>query len=407
MDRRDARLTGSDEPASPTGTGSSPTGLPRRPPRPTRWGATAVLLAVVLVAGGACGSEDGNADGSGATPATTAAPGGSATTQASAQPTSGPGTPVPVPLPKRTAVTASIVVDGVEAYAQLLLAEAMGEFDAENLDVNITKVPTSEAVALLGQGKLELAPLGANIALLNAIDQGVDVAVVAAMPDFPDTTRSGFWMRSDLVPEDGEVDPCSLKGLKTVLGGTAGFGSTAVRPYQEFISGCPDFAITDIELSTLTGPELLIALENGAVDIAYLPDPLWADPEEKGYAQLVIPYSGATGNGWVMGPMREERPEVADAIVRALVRTSRTYLQGDYRKDPEVRAAMIEALGVPEELFDQGVSLVFPPDGRFDHEVAELLQGVWLEVGGLLAFDEPLPVDQVVDDHVLDRVLGR
>jgi NitT/TauT family transport system substrate-binding protein len=360
----------------------------------------AALVALALLGAACGGSGDGDdaSSGAGTTVASTPTTGGT--------PSSGPGTPEPQPLAERTSITASIVVDGVEAYSQLLLAEAMGEFDKENLDVTITKVPTSESVALLGQDKLDLAPLGANIALLNAIDQGVDVAIVGTMPDFPDTTRSGFWMRSELVPADGEVDPCSLEGLKTVLGGTAGFGSTAVRPYAEFIAGCPDFAITDIQLSTLTGPELLIALENGAVDVAYLPDPLWADPEEKGYAELIIPYSGATGNGWVMGPLREDRPEVADAIARAMVRTTRTYLQGDYRQDPEVRAALIEALGVPEDLFDDGVSLVFPPDMRFDTSVAEVLQAIWLEVGGLLAFDEPLPVDRVVDDQVLDRVLG-
>jgi NitT/TauT family transport system substrate-binding protein len=101
----------------------------------------------------------------------------------------------------------------------------------------------------------------------------------------------------------------------------------------------------------------------------------------------------------------EDQPEVAEAIMRAITRTVRTYLQGDYHADDEVMAALSEAFGVPVEAMRQTPPLVFDPDMGLDVELLERIQNVWID-NDVLEFDEPLPSDQLVDRSVVERVLG-
>src|SRR5690606_12292607 len=106
-----------------------------------------------------------------------------------------------------------------------------------------------------------------------------------------------------------------------------------------------NLTLKDIDISTLTGPDVLVALENGSIDGGFLADPTWADPDQRGYAKLVVPFGTFSVNGYMMGKLRTEQPDVAKAFIRAMVRTSRTYLQGDYHNDPEVRAKLLEIMG--------------------------------------------------------------
>jgi NitT/TauT family transport system substrate-binding protein len=362
--------------------------------------AVVLVLAVVLVA--ACGS-DGSSEGSTATTAGTA----TSAADGDAEPSSGPDTPAPQPLGEQTKVTVALAANGVEAYSQALLAEKFGEFEKENLQVELQVLPLPEIVGLLQSGQVDVAPAGANIPILNAIAAGIDVAVVAAMPTFPPApdSKAGFWVTPDLVDSSGELDPCDMKGRTVSFGGPAGLGSAATLPFANFVEQC-DLTINDVTVSVVGGPDALIALQNGSIDAAYLPDPLWADADAKGYAEFAIPFGQDTVGGYVMGPLRTEKPEVADAIIRALVRTTRTYLQGDYRNDPEVRPALEEVLGVGGAVLDVGSPLIFDPDMRFDPVIVEPIQKVWIEAGDLLSYDEPLPVTDIVDESNLDRVLA-
>ncbi|MDQ2678115.1 MAG: hypothetical protein M3Y51_05180 [Actinomycetota bacterium] len=365
------------------------------------------LLAIGIVAAmfmGACGSDgDDSSSADSDTTTTEAAASGDDAAPAS----SGPDTPAPQPLEKPEEVTIALAgAKGIEAYAQVLLAEHFGEFEKENLKVDIQVIPLPEIVGLLQSGQVDVTPAGANIPVLNAIHSGADLRIVGAMPTFPPApvSKAGFWVQPDLVDDSGELDPCDMKGTTVAFGGAAGFGSAASLSFANYIAQC-DLTLKDITLSVVGGPDSLIALENESVDAAYLPDPLWADPDERGYAEFAIPFGEDTVGGFLMGKLRSEKPEVADAIIRALLRTTRTYLQGDYRTDPTVRPVLEEVLGVGGSVLDVGAPLIFNPDMTFDPVMVEPIQKVWIEAGDLLAYDEPIPADDLVDETNLDRVL--
>src|SRR5205814_6806274 len=127
----------------------------------------------------------------------------------------------------------------------------------------------------------------------------------------------------------------------------------------------------------------------------------------KGYAKLVIPFGNQATGGIVMGPLRKDQPDVADAIMRALVRTTRTYLQGDYHKDPTTRAALLKILGVPESTLDGVPALPWNPDMRFvpafDTEIAGPLQRIWIDAK-LTNFTSPVGPEKYLDMSILNRV---
>jgi NitT/TauT family transport system substrate-binding protein len=316
-----------------------------------------------------------------------------------------PGTPAPRPLPTRTTVQIAMPVQGVESYAAILLAKRFGEFDKENLDVNFSILPVPDAIVVLQSGQLDMYPLGIAAPFLNAVAQGSDVVTAGALPGFPESSKTGYWIRSELVPPSGQVDPCTLKGKTVSPGGAQGIGSSTVAVIQPLLDTC-NLTLKDLTISTLGGGDLLAGLQSGAVDLGNLPDPFWQDPDQKGYAKpLVLFPKGLVLGGYLFGSSRHQDAR-AQAIMRALIRTTRTYLQGDYHSNPEVRSALAAELGVPDSTLANSGSLVFDPNMSFATDVIDALQKIWLGYGGVLNYSQPLPADKMVDNSIVQGALN-
>jgi NitT/TauT family transport system substrate-binding protein len=325
-------------------------------------------------------------------------------TTAAAAVSSGPNTPAPRPLAKRTSVKLVSTLNA-EAFAALYLADEFGEFDKENLDADVVQLTLPDALPGLIQGNIALLAAGYNAGPLNAIAGGADLKWVASTYAPSPKSMAGMWVRSDLFPATGTFDLCTLRGKRISFGAPIGLATSTAWWFGDELQKC-GIGFSDFELSLLAGGDLVTALSTGAVDAGFLPDPLWADPAEKGYAKLVVPQPAFPIGGFIMGPIREKQPDVAAAIVRAMVRASRTYLQGDYRNDPKVRAALLNGLGIPEPLLAVGGSGIFPPDMRMVPDAAEPMQDAWIRAGGILNYSEAIPATDLIDDSIVDRVLS-
>lgn len=139
--------------------------------------------------------------------------------------------------------------------------------------------------------------------------------------------------------------PCVLgRGVrpdgKTVLSlsDVTGLGGPGMYLLARLVARCPGqtlkSVIPHLTVSPLVGPDLLVAMRQGAVDMAFLVDPLTRAPGLSEYAAFASPARSGEGPGvdiagWALGSLRRDRPEVADAFVRATIRTVRTHLQGN------------------------------------------------------------------------------
>jgi NitT/TauT family transport system substrate-binding protein len=104
--------------------------------------------------------------------------------------------------------------------------------------------------------------------------------------------------------------------------------------------------------------------------------------------------------------MLRERRDIGEAFARALVRTSRRWLQGDYHANPQVMAALVKELGQTEEAIKRGgTTLAFPPNLPIPDFLPGLLQKTYLLSPGLLTYTSPLPDDKVVDHAFLDKAV--
>jgi NitT/TauT family transport system substrate-binding protein len=297
----------------------------------------------------------------------------------------------------------------LEVYDTMLLADYFGEFKKENLDVSISTIPVPAAVAALQSGSLDVYTIGVSAAVLNAQAAGSDIRFVASTGGVPqDSDLQGFWIRSGLVPSSGQFDPCKMKGLTVSVGGSAGMGASDLLFLNGYLVKC-QLTIKDVKISSLGGPNELIALQQGSIDAGFLADPLWQSAQSGGYAKpLIVPgTSTPTLGGYLMGALRTQHPDVARAFVRAMIRTSRTYLRGDYHANPTVMAGLAAELHQTAQVINVAPSQVFDPDLIFTTNGAMQLQQIWLSLGGVLNYSSSLSNNQIYDPSILRAVIGK
>jgi NitT/TauT family transport system substrate-binding protein len=372
--------------------------------RNARWMGRVVagtLAAALVLGAAACGSDD--ADTSAGSPTTT--------TGSTAPPGTTPVDPfAPQPLAERTTFKVGLIASGQEPYAPAQLALELGEFEKENLDVEISVMTIQDAALALDQGTLDAAPLVLTAGVLNQLATGPDFRLGAGLPSLPPSSKAGVWVRSDHLGPDGTMDPCEFEGM-TIGFGPALTGTTAAAGLLQELERC-DLTLDDITPSPLQGPDANLALETGALDAAVVFDPLWQGLEQNGVAGLVVPlyaegavFEGTSPTGWFFSSVRDDDPDAVKAFMRAVGRTTRDHFQGDYHKDPATVALLAKVLGVPETYFASTPSLLADPTLPVDVKVVETMQGTWLAIG-LVEYDQPLPLGDVVDTTLQEEVFG-
>lgn len=307
----------------------------------------------------------------------------------------------PAPLDEPTKVTIAPIV-AVEPFAAVYLAEHFGEFEKENLDVEIAELGATDAYLLMSRGEVHLQIAGVNAGMMNLVESGVDLRFIANAHQAAGAGNDGLWVRNEHFTGD-QIDPAALPGMKIALG-SGGYASTAVLPVQEWlVDNGGDIA--DIEPVAMTGSDMLVAIEQGAVDAAYATAPISIEVSESGCCTLVTDQPPFAASAYTMTEsFIEGEPEVARAIVRALIRTVRTYLQGDYHADDEVATALGEILDIPVDALRSQEPLVFDPDFGLDIDALESLQDIWIDLDAV-EYDDPLPLSELSDSSFVRSVL--
>jgi NitT/TauT family transport system substrate-binding protein len=365
----------------------------RRVTRPRRRAGIALLLVLGLVlaaCGGGSSEATDDAGSGGSTPPSTS--GGTASGSADAL--------APQPLAERTKVVVGWS-GAYEVWASAIVAEGMGEFEAENLDVEFTTITASDAIAGMETGRLDVMVGSISAGFFNAIDGGAKFRWVA--PAFlPATdTKEGLWMANTYLDASGKPKVDTLSGTKLGLG-SGGAGASIAPIVNEWLAES-GLSLGDFEYLNATGPDILVALESGAISAGWLSDPYWVEAEKSGKATLVMSFPpDASLSGYVLSnELLTDKTEVGEAFTRALARTNRDHLAGDYHADPAVVDVLAKAIGVDAATIGAGWGYRFPADLAFDHNIVTTLQDVWIEVGDILAYDKALPPDRIIDTAVV------
>ncbi|HEY1989551.1 MAG TPA: ABC transporter substrate-binding protein [Acidimicrobiales bacterium] len=319
---------------------------------------------------------------------------------------SGPNTPAPKPLATMTNVTLTVPAK-VESFATPIVAQMNGEFTKENLNVTIELDPGGAASEPqeLAQGSAQVTETGLNAGTLNAISQGVGLRYVGYPYTYQTGDKEGFWVDKTYLNKNGTLNKAKLSTFKITLG-TAGVASSSALPVQQWLQKS-GVNLSQVTITNLSGAALVTALQNGAVQGAYALSPYYQPLLTDPRFTLVTPTPLATGVYEMSSQFISQQPLVAQAIMRALIRTDRTDLGPNYRNNAAVMGIISTWLGIPAATVANNPAVVFSTD-MDTAALGPLLTGVqqmWISLGGVLSYTKPLTVKQVVDPSVVNAVL--
>lgn len=321
-----------------------------------------------------------------------------------------PGSPAPQPLAEPATIrlaTSSLQV----FWGPLLLAQELGEFEKENLTVElIVPLRLDDAMTQVPSGRLDVLLASVEAAFFNAVHEGIDLTWTLA--SFysenawdPSKPQAGLWARRDVFSNPSEPDLAELRGKD--LASAAGPGSSIAYPINAAL-GEAGVSMSDMNVVTLPHSEIFQALENGAVDAAWMNDPFWtAAVDDPDLVFLAALPAGEPIAGYFMVPrlLNEDR-EVGKAFARALIRATNTYLDGDYMARDDVMEAMSEISGIDVEVLRSSPPLVY--DWTIRDGSTDRLQDTFLKAPGVLQYDVAIPEDQVVNRSLyMDVIQGR
>jgi NitT/TauT family transport system substrate-binding protein len=313
----------------------------------------------------------------------------------------GAAAPAARPLPAPTTVRVALA-ERTESAAPLLVADALGELEAENLVAEITEMDQREAYAAMAAGDVDVVVGGVDGPFFDAVHEGLDARLVLGGPvarapsDF-DTAQAGLWLRAELISDDDKWD--NVEGQLVVVPG--GLGSAALYPIDTTLQ---QHELTVNSLYFEAGPPAESVDRLRAADIggAWLTEPAATQLAGDSSLRLVATAPGGEAiEGTVFAPALLGADRATGlAYVRAIMRTINTHLADGYSDD--ARTALADALGVPEDEIAAG------PAPLFDWEVragtTTRIQEALVLAGGV-GYERPTAERELVDRTLVDDVI--
>lgn len=314
----------------------------------------------------------------------------------------GAGAPEPEPLAAPASVRVA-VAERNESAAPLLVADALGEFDAENLAVDIVEMSQGEAYDAMAVGEVDVVVGDVDGAFFDAVHDGLGARLVlggpvARAPNDLGETQAGLWLRADLISADGDWD--NLEGQAVVLPG--GIGSAALYPIDTLLrQHALDPNLIDIQPGT--SRESADRLHHAAIGGAWLTEPTASGVAGDRALRLVATSPGSESlQGTVFAPrlLAADRA-VGLAYARAVVRTINTHLADRYTD--EARAALVEALDMGDGEDVDGPGPLF--DWELRSGTTARIQRALVTVGGI-GYERPVSERRLIDRSIAADVVG-
>ena len=317
------------------------------------------------------------------------------------------GYPKAQPLSELTSV--SVVTRWkAEFVAPILVGIEFGEFAAENLEIEFVDLGFADSLAELDSCNLDFGVGGTEAALHNAINNDVDVKMILGNyypPDAGDLSidQTGLWARRDAFSDPDNPDLAELSGQK--IASAVGLGSVISYPIGASLKAS-GVSLLDMTVEKIGSSDMVLALENDAVQAAWLLDPHWlAAANNPDLVMVATQTPGEALGGIYVGPcLRGDNRDVGLAFARAYIRTINTHLNGAYQSSPEVVAALVNQSGYPEGAFTGTGELIF--DWELKQGTSTDAQGFYIEYDSV-EYSEPISEDDVYDRSIYLDVIGR
>jgi NitT/TauT family transport system substrate-binding protein len=283
------------------------------------------------------------------------------------------------------------------------IGTSRGYWRDAGLDVKFVNFDSAaRMIAPLASGDLDAAAGGPSAGLYNAIARNIGIRIVADKSATPPGRHSQTLLVRKALIDSGRVKTLAdLKGLKIA---TAAPGSSAIGTLNR-IYKLTGMAPTDIERVYLGFPQQIVALQNGAADVAFPTEPFASEAVRRGYAVPFMTddqiYPGHQISVMIYSDrFRTQRTEVAMRFMRAYLRSVRAqnasivdgHLAG--RDAEEFVSLIAENTPVKDKAFIRAINLSYADDnGRVNVDSLKEDFGVFRAEGlieGKISVDDAL-----------------
>jgi len=286
------------------------------------------------------------------------------------------------------------------AQAPLYIAEAKGYLAKEGIEVEEKDFRgAQDAVSAVATGALDVNLGAINAGFFNAAHQGLDLRACASLGIQPlPVTATPLLARKELWDSGAIRTGKDLKGRKVAVN-TPG---ASPEYFLSLILGKYGMTLADVDETMIGFPQMVIALQNKAIDAAIPAEPFASLAIRQGFAALVRPDAGAGGGEmttvfFFSGKLTRERPDVAVRFLRAVIRGARE-TQGDYLHNAEIVAILSKSIKLAPEVISSTYPYQFDPN----LDIAKYVESVKRQErqhmkDGRLSYSEPLDLSKVVD----------
>ncbi len=301
--------------------------------------------------------------------------------------------PEAAPLPQLRPVRMGLILS--VATAPFYIAKERGWFLAEGLDWQYEPLQvTSEALAQVGTGNLEVANVTVGAAVLNSIARGVDVKVIAGNTNYPPAGPgiNAFMVRKDLY-DAGLTDASGLRGRRVAGNSLGVFTEYAID--KALRTG--GLTIDDVEFVQIPFPDIPAAFANRAIDAGFVIEPGVTVIRNQGTAVQIVPewLAGAQETVLMGGPSLLNDRSLAEAFLRVYLRGVRT-VQAE-GLTPETAALIERYTRVSADLIQQMRIPYWDPDGRVNWDSLMDQQRFYIARGSA-TYREPLDLPRVLGE---------
>lgn len=231
-----------------------------------------------------------------------------------------------LPIMARAAETVNVGTTFSITDLPFFIGTKRGYFAAEGLAINFVNFDSAaRMIAPLASGELDAAAGGPSAGLYNAIARNIGVRIVADKSATPPGRHSQTLLVRKALIDSGRVRTLAdLKGLRVA---SAAPGSSAMGTLNRIYKST-GIKPTDIERLYLGFPQQIVALQNGAADVAFPTEPFASEAVRQGYASAFMTddqiYPGHQISVMIYSDrFRSQRKAIGLAFMRAYLRAVR------------------------------------------------------------------------------------
>lgn len=371
------------------------------------WGC-AVLVVAVAVSASACASTtsppastptlSANLKAQESSPAATkSAPQPTAPSSASPKTVGTPGAPN-LASPSKVNFGMIPAVMAAPSY----VAFEKGYLKNEAIELGIEGFPdTVKIMTLVATGKLQLGQVTMGVAAFNAFARKADMVIVASANQEASTYMV---VRKDLVDSGAVKSVADLKGRKVALNGKG----TVLEYSLSKVLEKGNVKMADVDIPILPWPEMVVALQNKAIDAGLIAEPLASKAVSVGAGVILkeahVP-RGQYGTILANSIWARENPQVVVNYLVGYLKALREMNEGKLNRDPVALGIVSKYTKTPIETLEKIPGPYWDPNGRLDKKSIQDVQQFFIE-NKAVQYTEPIPLNSMIDESYLEKALA-